>query len=491
MSKPKTIEKFKNILLVVLFLSTILLLYFFWGNVSFDKIGIPEEVIGLEIPLSKEVIQPSKIMVSFGAGNYTVVPLGNTDVWDNDTPEKDSIVEEFNRFGQTENILVKEITNSQYSEIMKFRSIQAEFSYYIPFTDFCEKYQIRKQQSYDVIENISSIGYSEGSSESIFIYDGKNKKYYWLVADSDHTDFIGLIASIESKGYNPYYPLSVYLGVGNDTLIPLDIETNLRNFSIRQDSYVHQHEKINEMAERFFGESFDFIRKITEDNGKTIYMYGYGQKVLIVNTDGSFEYKEELLIENSSEIKFFDALDTALQFVAAHGSWQSLDGAKMKPYLKNVLIDPNKKKSYQFTFGMKTNGTPLFYERGESIVVEVTLGQVTYYRRNMIDFDQEEIDAIESMSSNDTYSPINMIAQNCEYIYDILLEKGQESFETDKNQIFNKVSSLITNMQIGYVKPADSFTTNNKVKPVWVVTLDKVNIYLDLYSAEPIGYSQE
>lgn len=245
------------------------------------------------------------------------------------------------------------------------------------------------------------------------------------------------------------------------------------------------------MAERFFGESFDFIRKITEDNGKTIYMYGYGQKVLIVNTDGSFEYKEELLIENSSEIKFFDALDTALQFVAAHGSWQSLDGAKMKPYLKNVLIDPNKKKSYQFTFGMKTNGTPLFYERGESIVVEVTLGQVTYYRRNMIDFDQEEIDAIESMSSNDTYSPINMIAQNCEYIYDILLEKGQESFETDKNQIFNKVSSLITNMQIGYVKPADSFTTNNKVKPVWVVTLDKVNIYLDLYSAEPIGYSQE
>ena len=111
MSKPKTIEKAKSIILVVLFLSTILLLCFFWENVSFNKIGFPEEAVQLEITLSKEVTQPSRIIVNFGAENYTVVPLSNTDVWDNDTTDKDSIVKdsivkEFKRFGQTENILV-------------------------------------------------------------------------------------------------------------------------------------------------------------------------------------------------------------------------------------------------------------------------------------------------------------------------------------------------------------------------------------------------
>jgi len=496
------IEKVKSVLLVVLFLSTILLLYFFWENISINKIAMPQDPIEIEkqeIPQSMDVAQPSRITVSFGAENYTVIPFSNKDIWFNSQDEKYSIIEEFSRFGQTENILVMEINQSQFIEVMKESSINAEFFYPIPFADFCEQYEIRKPQSYDAIENISSIGYSVGSPNSLFIYDGKNRKYYILIADSDNTDtldsdltnFSELISSIESMGYNPYYPLSVFLGVNNSALIPLDIESKMRSFSFRQDSYIHQVDKINEMAESFFGESFDFVRKITEDNGTIIYMYGYGQKVLIVNTDGSFEYKEELLNENNSDQKYFEALETALQFVAVHGSWKSLDGAKLTPYLKNVEMGSDKKKSYRFTFGMVANGVPIFYEQGESIIIDVTMGQVTYYKRNMIDFDQEELDEIETLSTSNTFTAVNMIAQNFELIYEILLENNVVTEITDKNQIFEEVSNHISNMQIGYMKPEFSNTSENQILPAWIVSIDNIKIFFDLYNAEPLGYSHE
>lgn len=491
MSMPKNIEKVKSALLVVLLLSTILLLYFFWENTSYNKISVHEDEINTEIPLSRDVTKPSKIIVSFGAGNYTVIPLKESNVWDSNLSDEVSIIKEFNKFGQSENILVEEITEAQFIEIMKFKSILAEFSYFIPFENFCEEYQIKKTQSYDVIENISSIGYSAESPDSLFIYDEKNKKYFRLVADSDHTDFLGLITSIEDKGYAPYYPLSVYLGVDNSILIPLDIETSMRNFYFRQDSYMHQVDKINEMAESFFGESFDFVRKITEDNGTIIYMYGYGQKVLIVNTDGSFEYKEELISESSAQLKYFDALDIALKFVSTHGSWESLDGVKVTPYIKDVDIDSSKKGSIKFTFGMDVNGVPLFYENGESIIVEVTLGQVTYYKRDMIDYDQEELDSIEAMSSQVGFSAVNMIAQNYEYIYKIISENKDGRINKDKNIIFEEVASLISNIQIGYFKPIVTNTINNQVRPVWIVTIEEYNIYFDLFNAEPVGYSQK
>ena len=50
MSKPRVIEKAKNIILVVLFLSTVLLLYFFWGNISFDQLKLPATQAEAEIP---------------------------------------------------------------------------------------------------------------------------------------------------------------------------------------------------------------------------------------------------------------------------------------------------------------------------------------------------------------------------------------------------------------------------------------------------------
>jgi len=493
MSKPNVIENIKNISLVVLFLTTVLLLYFFWGNISFDGLKSPSVQVTGEVPKTVDMLRPEQIILNFGADNYTVVPPG--ELWYNDN-EKDSFVEELVRFGPAENILVEEITYEKYQQAKGIESIWASFNYAIPISDFCSNFGLTKPQSYDVIDSVTEIGYSTADrGNSLFIYDGKKGKRYRLLAEDPknlsnrgNTEFPALIDSIEAEGYNIYYPISSYLGIANDTLVPLSVEANIGSFPFLQDIYSYQTEKVKAMAEMFFGGNLDFVREIKEENGTVIYMYGYGQNVLIVNTDGSLEYKETQLDGNHTEQSFSGALETALKFIASHGSWESFEGAKLTPYLKNAVPLPNNEKGYRFTFDMEIDGNRLYYEKGEPVTVDVISGQVTYYKRHFIDFDHEDIEAVETYTAENAFSAVNLIAQNYRYIHNILLQSGDVKATADQAVMFEEVSSAVNNMQIGYVKLAGEEVT--EIQPVWVVTVNNTEIYFDLYTADPIGYSK-
>lgn len=490
MSKPILIEKMKSFSLVVLFISTVLLLYFFWGNNTIDELRPDTEPVNAPAnmeDLKTDLIRPERILVNLGAENYTLVPSQETSVWN--SGKGNSIIDGLKRLDKAENILVKEISYSQYQEVMNLRSLRAEFAYDIPMSDFCSNFGIESQPGYDSIKYVSAVGYSSSVTDSIFVYDRKDGVYYRLMIEGDQIGLKSLIDSIESKQYSPYYPISIYLGVNNNTLIPVSMTDNLKSFHYQQDFYAHQSGQINILAEKFFGENFDFVRKITEDTGKIIYMYGYGQKVLIVNTDGSIEYKEELL-NNASDQSFLESLKTAVNFVDSHGSWDSLEGAKVTPYLKNVIESPEKNEGYRFIFGLEVNGSPLFYEQGNAFVVDVVNGQVNYFKRNMIDFDTDEVQAIKTAPYRDVFSAGNLIAKNYEHIYKILVKQGILNSAAGDQNHFEDVSALINNMQTGYMRPV-SQKTDDMVKPVWVVTIRNINFYFDLYNAEPLSYSVE
>jgi len=492
MSKSVLREKAKNVSLVVLFLSTVLLLYFFWGNISFGELSYSVSEVGGEVPKTAELVKPEQITINFGGDTYTVVPPG--DIWRNDT-EKDSFVEALGRFGPAENVRVEEITEKQYLQVMQLESIVAEFNYDIPLADFCNIFSIQKAPSYDVIETVTSIGYSSAEGgNSLFIRDGKNNRHFRLVAGSgesgngNNAGFPALIASAAAQRYDVYYPAGSYLGVENDNLIPLSIRTNLKGFPFRKEISSDQTEKINAVAEQFFGRNFDFVRKITEENGTIIYMYGYGQNVLIVNTDGSVEYKEGQT-GNVKGQSFTDSLETAVNFVANHGSWGSPEKTGLTPYLKDVIPDPENKDGRRFVFGMEINGNRLYYEDGAPIVVGVTSGQVTYYKRNLIEFDWKDLQAVETAAEGDAFSTANLIAENFRYIYNILLRAGEVKATADEEEMFNAVAARVKDMKPGYVKQAGESVT--EIQPAWIVRINDTEIYFDLYNADPIGYSKE
>ncbi len=487
MKTPKLIEKIKNIILVVLFLSTVLLLYFLWGNLSFDQLTQTTIQSDQEIPAINQMIVPDKIIVNFGSENYTVLSAGEESIWFSNSNEN-SMVLAIENFVKADNILIEEITIEQYQEVMKYRSIRASFSYNLPTSDFCEIFRFKKNQCFDTIETITEIGYSSYSDRWIFVYDGKNNKYYSLVADSENSEFDALIEGIELKGYVPYYPVSSISGVDNDTLVPLSLEVNMRMIPYRQDVDVNEQDKISQLAQAFFGTNFDFVRRIKEDEGTIIYMYGYGQTVLLINTDGTIEYKEDQTLNNTGQ-SFTDALSAAVQFVASHGSWKSTNGTKLEPYLESVVFDPDKKKGYTFTFGLKIRDKRLYYEDGNPLEVTVTEGQVTKYKRKLVDYNALDLEQSYGDENKDVYSSVNLIAQNYVYIYSRLMTEERMKSIANEEEQFELVTSLIDDMQICYVKHNDEY--HPELRPVWAVSLGTETMYFDLYSAEPVDSNEE
>ena len=43
--------------------------------------------------------------------------------------------------------------------------------------------------------------------------------------------------------------------------------------------------EISNLAKKFFGEGLEFIRKITQSDGKIIYMYDYSKQVLLTRSE--------------------------------------------------------------------------------------------------------------------------------------------------------------------------------------------------------------
>ena len=64
-----------------------------------------------------------------------------------------------------------------------------------------------------------------------------------------------------------------------------------------------------------------------------------------------------------------------------------------------------------------------------------------------------------------------------------------DTYIADNPDMFEAVASAINNMQIGYVRMADNETTD--IYPSWIVSINDIDVYFDLYNAEPIGYMKK
>ena len=492
----KAIERIKSVLLVVLFFTTVLLLYFFWENASADPFKLtgfthtPE--VMEEAPKVTETVIPTEITASFGDGTYTIISDGEKKLWERAL----SNLKTFGDAANTSSILVGPISKETYMEAVAAPSIQFQFQYDIPFSEFCEFYGLKRIQAYDAIEGVSTIAYSMVSKESILIYQQKNDKYYALVADKDYTDFSGQINEIEGGSYPSYYPAGTFFGseVKSGTLIPLSLQSELLEIRYERESGNTMDEKVKDLAESFFGESYDFIRRTTDIKGNRILMYGYGQKIFNINVDGSFEYREKLDNSAPAQSKFFDSLEKALNFVAAHGTWNSLDGTEMSAYLKRVTpISQEKKKGYRFIFGMKLGTQNVYYENGSPIQVDVIGGQVIRYRRNMIDFQKNALETYLSGDPRETFDPVNTITTNYKYIYQQLTDAGEKLLSINDPNAFDDIVERITTMEIGYVRPkSEEEQGERRLLPCYRITFGrKVTLYFSLYNAEPIGLESE
>jgi hypothetical protein len=462
------IENIKSSIIVVLMISTILLLYFFWGKLSLEDIKLPTSQNNYEIMDVKDLLVPSQIIISLGEDSYKLAEISK---WD-------EMAQALDEFMQSDPLLVEEITKEQYNKVMNDSSIRAKFDYQMSLNEFCAASEIKTSPSYDGIETMSEIGYGRISEESLLIYDSKKTKYFRIIF-SNSANLLGSLLDSQLEEDSPvYFTLGKYLGgnVSNETIIPITFQTNLNKFDYNREIYSKKNDDVSTLAQSYFGKNFDFIRKIEEGNGTVIYMYGYGQKVLIVNTNGIVEYKEESIGINN-EVGYLDSLKTALNFILTHGGFEGSTGSKYKPFLKNVEISMDGNGKYTFTFGLEVNGNRVYYQDMDPIKIEITKNQVTYFKRDLSEYNVEQVET-NIDQYKEAYSAINMLAENYKYFVNEMGMIGT----------FEEIANRIISLKYGYAVVRKNDQIQGTARPAWIVGFDGMEAYFDLYSIEPLGF---
>jgi hypothetical protein len=503
--RVKLIEQLKNILLVVLVFSTILLLYFLWNDDAGTGFRVPGMGAGnVEAIPIEAVFGPERITVNFGAENYTAISAAASLWYGSGRDDAPAFMSNLAKFLASDNIVVGAIRKEDFLDVMRARSIRADFPFEIPVAEFCTQFGLQHPAPLDAIDMFTCVAYSEASPESLFLCNKINDLYYRLAVEGE-AGFKELIVFVETLEYVSYYPLRTFSGVENDAMIPLDMSSGLTRLSYARGIDVGDAadaERITEMTRAFFGKSFDFTRKITEGDGTVVYMYGYGEKVLVINRDGSFEYSAAGS-DQGGAAGFFEALTAALDFVALHGEQGDPETTPNRIYLKDAAYAfSDGRGAYNFLFGVKINDDIVYYADSEPLVVEVTGRRVSYYKRDMIGGVLKESSKVPPEKA---YAPFDLLTEHFAYIYNVLSSKGLaaslENASGDEG-IFETVAGMVTNLSSGLLRPSAGTPYGElsgdlqdasgggaqTLFPVWTLTVEGVDFYFDLYTGARAGY---
>jgi regulatory protein YycH of two-component signal transduction system YycFG len=482
--KRQQIERIKNLTLAVLFFMTALLLFFFWGSPITKGFKI-SNFIGPEsfdVPSFDTVTIPGRTVVHLGDGKYTVLETDGIDAWN-------IYLDTMKTLTKNHVESVDEITEEQFDKIMEFKSIFFRFYYDLPNDVFIKKYGASDMFSTESIGEFTILAFSSGSPESLFVYSSPKNKYYRVVSKSPHQELDELISQVKSRESSTYYRIGDMVGSANKTVIPLHKKSDRHELSFSKEYSDPDSDAVKTLAGSFFGESLDFVRQIRGSKGTLTYMYGYGEKVLTIGSEGRVEYKNRETPQGNQQ-SYLEALDLAMQFVATHGGWQTNGSIEMAPYVMSVIpVEKNKQKGYRIVFGMKFSKEFIYLENSHSIMVEVIHGQVVQYLRNLVRIDEEEYQAKVGGAIKEAYSAINMIAQNYNYIAQILVEKGYDLDLGKGEELFDDVTNSIIFVKTGYLKPEGLTGEKGMLIPVWVVNAENILIYFDLFDAAPLGYA--
>jgi len=471
----KLVESVKSILLVVLFSVTILLLYFFWGDTPFRNL-MGETPQSHEAIDPVEIFQPDRIEISFGGGDYTVTEN-----------QFQTIMDSFRAFSESGNLSVEEISKERYEhEVIRRMSIKAVFEYYIPFGAVCELYGIVRITGADAIEAVSELAYAADSDSSLFVYDKWAEKYF-RIAGRRNSGFDVLKQIIEDAqtDFVPYHTVATFMGGGinNTTLWPFSFESNLYDTSYSREDFPGQPDRVNDIVRSFFSDHFDFVRRIAEQNGTVIYMYGFGRVVVVAHNNGILEFKREDDDRPAAPLRYLEAFERANSFIAAHGGFSPIDGMPLTPYIKEVIIDPEGKRGYRFVFGVKAEGARVYYQNGAPMEVDVIGDRVTSFKRQLINVDPNALREADNGYREVFLPVINLIAFNTDHI-GAALAKTQSAEALNAEELsFEMILEKVTRLDAGYVKINEN---EEWLKAAWIVTIDDHKFFFGLDDGVPL-----
>ena len=480
-------ERFKTFLIVVLFLLTVLLSYFYWQGTSFS--GIKESVnehfpstifTDEDAPDIGTFVAPVTVDVNFGNGIYTSCQKNASQLWAD-------FVDSYIAFTEMQNLMIEEISEAQWLETMDMKSIQFVFEYDLPVSFFESLGGSNFGQS-DHFDHVSVMALSEASTTSLFIKDDTQGTFYRIISDSDYYPLEEKVLEISNTAADQYYPVYMLLGTDNYAMAPFSTNILLPELAADKKGLKSVTSSEKDLAKTFFGENLDFVRRIVDDSGTITYMYGYGKKMLTIYKNGVFEYKETPSSDDDNK-EFNSAFETAVSFIASHGGWIDLGTNKISSQLTSAAaVSAPKANIYTFEFTAEYENSSLYGNSVSAITIELTGDQVTYYKRSLNTLDQSSLtETYPEYTANALITDI--LANDHQRLAQILLENDMITPTDETMDLFDLVVENISSINTGY------FTQNAESQvhfiPSWVIDFSGIKVFYNLYTGEHLGYLKE
>lgn len=476
----KKIETLKNIALIVLFFTTMLFLYSFWGN-PIDKSFRLADLISREevdIPSFESVTVPRLVVLNSGEGTFSIVEENQGNKW------RLILVEMTDEGNSIES--VDEINKTQYDLIMEYRSLALNFSYGLPVEALTKKYGVSDNQTLDQIGEINIIAYSAASRESLFVYNESKDKYYRIVYKNDLKTLDRELEEIAFRTNYNYYKIGQAIGTDNETIVPVSGVFSSEDLVYVQEFQEAEEEEKKEFAKIFFGESLDFVRKIQGSKGSLTFMYGYGEKILTINSSGKIEYRNNESPQGLQQ-SYVEALEKAMEYIAYHGGWDFGKAVEMRPYVSQVeAIEIDRQKGYRIVFGLDLGKDALYLKEGDSLAVDIINGVVVRYQRDIIMVEEDHYYQSKYTNEKEIYPVVNALASNYVKVGESLKSLDLDFGEIKGEDVFIAISHAISHARSGYLQDTKD-EDQDGLKPVWAVQVNEDYIYFDLFTGEFLG----
>lgn len=471
-------EKIKSLILSVLVILSFLLTQRIW----FDS---PLSILQSEASNEKqkqrvietareELISPQKIILGFGGDSFGADLRNNEYTVLNDTEMKVAWQEAKNLLldfftGESD---IKLTTYEEYIKNNQIKFVEMEFGDNIPSVLVSTVFDVYDSNIARNIREIKKILIPALNKGKIFILGKEGNVFEVTLADYENKDLKNFIDEYDQRGFVKYYPLFSN-SVNNLTPVPLNYNQAVPQYFVESEIDVKNELAVIERAKTFFNGNLDFVKTIRETSGAVVFLYGYGEKSVRINSLGRLEYNAEIGSVSSNNV--LESLDIAVGFVMDHG------GFPEGTYLKEIKqID----KGYYFGFGNDLEGYPLVFTGNNMkhfIEVEVYGSSVKSYRRLV----RNKMN-LAPLTAEKILSPPQIIEKNLELIKAHFVEDNPDKeYPIEQIELFENIESL----QLIYYDQTESVKTQRLI-PSWTLEIKNRVYYFDSYKGELLHSSR-
>lgn len=344
------INKAMNIVLLILFLSSIALViikYSYSGNL-FLSIGSMD--ISLDSKLLSQYIVPNKVILTFSKDSVTFLQDYGEDILENSsTALREAFLDDKN---------LEQISLKGYNDSLKRRNITLVYGG-IP-SKIIEKAVSLTDTPLSTISDVLSITFTLDLPSESSIYIKTIDNTYKI--DKDIPNRFSQIDAIEKIDFVSYYPIFPD-GSKDDILIPINPTYKKTDYDIKS---IFKDSSVDSIAYAVFGDKLDFTSYSRRSDGSYLYSYKNGQEIMKIDEAGFLEYKNDSMkLKNS--ITTYDAVLMGIRFLDKIGmSDSNISISSVEEYHQgsNQIVDIKLKKTIGKTpFVMST------YKSEESISI--------------------------------------------------------------------------------------------------------------------------